>query len=112
MATPGSSPLQSAHPHPRERVVNETAAETVPRQSPLAAQIRPLPPREAAAVIERAPPGQVVEAFLQLNPAIVQKILAELDSSARSLIASSAPGEVAEQWKRNTVYPAGTIGQM
>ena len=91
--------------------MNETV-ETVPRQSPLAAQIRSLPPREAAAVIERSPPAQVVEAFLQLNPAIVQNILAELDDSARRFIASSAPQEVAEQWKRNRVYPAGTIGQL
>ena len=92
--------------------MNETPVETVPRQSPLAAQIRSLPPREAAAVIERAPPPQVVEALLQVNPAIVQSILAELDASSRGLIASSAPGEVAEQWKRNTAYPEGTIGRM
>jgi magnesium transporter len=92
--------------------VNESAVETVPRHSPVAAQIRSLPPREAAAVVERIPPSQVVEAFLQLNPAIVQKILAELDSNAQDLIASSAPGEVAEQWRRNTDYSVGTIGQL
>jgi magnesium transporter len=88
------------------------AVETVPRQSPLAAQIRSLPAREAAAVVERAPPTHVVEAFLQTNPAIVQTILAELDRDSRGLIEASAPPEVAEQWKRNTVYPAGTIGQL
>ena len=94
--------------------MNETnaAVETVPRQSPLAAQIRALPPREAAAVIERAPPGQAVEALLQINPAIVQSILAEMDESSRGLIGGSAPAEVAEQWRRNTAYPAGTIGQL
>jgi magnesium transporter len=86
--------------------------ETIPRQSQLASQIRSLPAREAAAVVERAQPAQVVEAFLQLNPAIVQGILAEIDASSRGLIASSAPAEVAEQWKRNTSYPPGTIGQM
>jgi magnesium transporter len=90
----------------------EPPVETVPRPSPLAAQIRSLPPREAAAVVERTPPGQAVEALLQMNPAIVQSILAELDSASRSLIAGSAPGEVAEQWKRNTAYPEGTIGQL
>jgi magnesium transporter len=92
--------------------VNETAVETIPRQSPLASQIRSLPPAEASAVVERAPPAQVVEAFLQLNPAIVQKILAEMDESARTFIAASAPPEVAAQWKRNRVYPEGTIGQL
>jgi len=92
--------------------VNESAVETVPRQSALASQIRSLPPAEAAAVVERAPPAQVVEAFLQLNPAIVQKILAEIDAPARDFIAASAPAEVAAQWKRKTVYPEGTIGQL
>jgi magnesium transporter len=86
--------------------------ETIPRPSALATQIRALPPREAAAVVERAPPNHVVEAFLQLNPAIVQNILAEIEAGSRRLIASSAPAEVAEQWKRNTVYPEGTIGQL
>ena len=88
------------------------AVETVPRQSPLAAQIRYLPAREAAAVIERSPPAQAVEALLQINPAIVQTILAEMDASSRALIAGSAPGEVAEQWTRNTAYAAGTLGQL
>jgi magnesium transporter len=92
--------------------VTESAVETVPRQSPLAAQIRSLPPAEAAAVVERAPPVQVVEALLQLNPAIVQKILAEMDEAPRGFITASAPAEVAAQWKRNTVYTEGTIGQL
>ena len=92
--------------------MTESAVETVPRQSPLAAQIRSLPPAEAAAVVERAPPVQVVEALLQLNPAIVQKILAEMDEAPRGFITASAPAEVAAQWKRNTVYTEGTIGQL
>ena len=94
--------------------MNETlpAVETVPRQSPLAAQLRSLPVREAAAVVERSPPAQAVEALLQINPAIVQGILAETEEASRALIAASAPAEVAEQWKRNTAYAEGTIGQL
>lgn len=81
-------------------------------RSALAAQVKSLSPDEAAAVIERAQPNEAVEALLELNPAIVQSILAELDKGARRLLAASAPPEVAEQWKRNTQYPRGAIGQM
>lgn len=81
-------------------------------RSSLAAQVKSLPPNEAAAVIERAQPQQAVEALQELNPAMVQAILAELDKGARRLIAASAPPEVAEQWKRNTSYEKGTIGQL
>jgi len=82
------------------------------QRSALAMQVRSLPPEEAAAVIERAQPAQAAEALQELNPAIVQSILAQLDKGARRLIAASAPPEVAEQWKRNTQYPEGTIGHM
>ncbi|MEO5676720.1 MAG: magnesium transporter [Usitatibacter sp.] len=81
-------------------------------RSALATQVKALPPDEAAAVIERAQPAQAAEALQELNPAIVQSILAQLDNGARRLIAASAPPEVAEQWKRNTRYPRGTIGHM
>jgi len=81
-------------------------------RSALAAQVKALPPNEAAAVIERAQPAQAAEALQELNPAIVQSILAELDKGARRLIAASAPPEVSEQWKRNTRFLKGTIGHM
>ncbi len=88
-------------------------SEAAPRaSSALAEQIRALPPNEAAALIERAVPSEAVEALLKLNPAIVQTILNELDKAPRRFLAASAPPEVAEQWKRNTQYPKGTIGQM
>ncbi|HYC38285.1 MAG TPA: magnesium transporter [Usitatibacter sp.] len=77
-----------------------------------AAQVKALPPNEAAAVLERMQPGEAAETLGVLNPAFVQSILAEMETGARRLIASSAPAEVAEQWKRNTEYPKGTIGQM
>ena len=87
-------------------------SEAVPAASALATQIRTLPPKEAAAVIERRPPAEAVDALLQLNPAIVQSILAELDKDPRRFLTASAPPEVAEQWKRNTQYEKGTIGQL
>jgi magnesium transporter len=80
--------------------------------SALAAQIRALPPNEAAALVERATPGEAVEALLQLNPAIVQTILKEMEKGPRRFITASAPPEVAEQWKRNTQYPQGAIGRL
>ena len=86
-------------------------SEAVPH-SALAAQIRSLPPNEAAALIERAVPGEAVEALLQLNPAFVQAILEELEKGPRRFIVASAPPEVAEQWKRNMQYPEGSIGRL
>ena len=93
--------------------VEEKPSEAVPHPSTaLAAQIRSLPPNEAAALVERAVPAEAVEALMQLNPAMVQGILSQLDKGPRRFIAASAPPEVAEQWKRNTQFPEGTIGRL
>jgi magnesium transporter len=81
-------------------------------RSALAAQMKALPPEEAAALLERTQPHDAVDALMTLNPAFVQTILAQMEAGARRLLASSAPAEVAEQWKRNTQYPKGTIGQL
>jgi magnesium transporter len=74
--------------------------------------MKALPPEEAAAMLERTQPHDAVDALMTLNPAFVQTILAQMDAGARRLLATSAPPEVAEQWKRNTQYPKGTIGQL
>ena len=93
--------------------VEQKPSEAVPHPSTtLAANIRSLPPNEAAALIERVVPSEAVEALMQLNPAIVQGILSHLDKEPRRFIAASAPPEVAEQWKRNTSYAEGTIGRL
>ncbi len=93
--------------------VAEKPSEAVPHPSTvLAAQIRSLPPNEAAALIERAVPGEAVEALMQLNPAIVQSILGQLDKGPRRFLTASAPPEVAEQWKRNKEYAEGAIGRL
>ena len=91
----------------------EKPSEAVPRGGhALAAQIRSLPPAEAAAVLERVQPHEAVEALLELNPAIVQSILADLDTGARRFLQASAPPELVEQWKRNNQYSDGTIGRL
>lgn len=86
--------------------------EVMRERSQLAAQMRALPPHEAAALVERAPPAQAVEALLELNPGTTCAILAEIDKGARRLLTASAPPEIAEQWKRNTQYAEGTIGRL
>jgi magnesium transporter len=78
----------------------------------LATQLKALPTDEAAAMIERMPPAQAVDALLAINPAMAQSILDGMDKGTRRLIAATAPAEVAEQWKRNTRYPGGTIGHL
>jgi len=90
----------------------ERPSEAVPASSDLANRIRALPAHEAAALLERVIPSSAVEALQQLNPALVQSILGEMETGARRLIAASAPKEVADQWKRNTQFPEGTIGRL
>ena len=89
-----------------------TTAAPVANERALAVTVKSLPPNEAAALMERAQPAEAVDALMRLNPAIVQSILGEMDKGARRLIAASAPPEVAEQWKRNTQYAKGSIGQL
>ncbi len=81
-------------------------------RSGLATQMRSLPPNEAAALIERTPAPQAVEALMELNPATATAILGEIEQGARRLLSASAPVEVAEQWKRNLGYGEGTIGRL
>jgi magnesium transporter len=91
---------------------NRPTVEPVVHRSPLATQLKSLPANEAAALVERTQPKEAAEALLELNPAIVQSILAELDGGARSLVFSSASPEVAAQWTRNAQHAEGTIGRM
>jgi magnesium transporter len=92
--------------------VRPPAEPAAPTRSALAIHIRSLPANEAAALIERAPPAEAVQALQELNPGIVASILRELEAGPRRFITASAPPEVADQWKRNTKFPKGAIGQM
>jgi len=47
-------------------------------RSALAGQIKSLPAHEAAALIERAPAAEAVEALLAINPGLVQEFLAHV----------------------------------
>jgi magnesium transporter len=89
-----------------------TAREFPTERATLASQIRSLPPHEGAALLERAVPAEALEALLQLNPAMVQAILGQLEAGPRRFLTASAPPEVAEQWRRNMRYPEGSIGRM
>jgi magnesium transporter len=84
----------------------------VPQQAELAVRVRELPTHEAAALLERVVPPQAIEALSQMNPAIAQSILAQMEPGARRLLAASAPAEVAAQWKRNTQYAEDSIGRL
>ena len=81
-------------------------------RSALAGQIKSLPAHEAAALIERAPANEAVEALLAINPGLVQEILAQVEQGARRMIVASAPTGIAEQWRHNRQYPERTIGRM
>jgi len=93
--------------------IADRPAKTAARERPtLASTIRTLPANEAAALIERTPPAEAVQALQTINPGMAASILRELESGPRRFLTASAPAELAEQWKRNTRFPAGTIGQM
>jgi magnesium transporter len=83
-----------------------------PDRQSAAAQMKSLPPNEAAALLERVQAPEAVETLMLLNPAFVQSILAQMESGARDLIISSAPPEISQQWQRNTEYPERSIGRM
>jgi magnesium transporter len=87
-------------------------AKPVRERPSLASQIRSLPANEAAALIERTPPAEAVQALQQVNPGIVARILREMETGQRRFLTASAPPELAEQWKRNRQYARGTLGQM
>jgi magnesium transporter len=91
---------------------NRPTVEPVVQRSALATLLKSFPPNEAAALAERTQPKELADALLELNPAMVQSILAGMESGARSLVFSSASPEVAQQWKRNAQNPEGTIGRM
>ncbi|HZZ92662.1 MAG TPA: magnesium transporter [Usitatibacter sp.] len=93
--------------------IAEAPAQVRSRERPtLAAQIRTLPANEAAALIERTPPAEAVQALQEINPGMAASILRELESAPRRFLTASAPPEIAEQWRRNTRFARGTIGQM
>ena len=92
--------------------VNTQRVEPSVQRSILATQLKALPAEEAAALLERTQPQHAADALQELNPAMVQSILAGMDKGARSLVTSSAPPELAEQWKRNASFAKGMIGQM
>jgi magnesium transporter len=92
--------------------IERPTRDTTRERPTLAAQIRSLPPPEAAALVERAVPGEAIEALLQLNPAMVQAILRSLEPGPRRFLTASAPPEIAEQWKRNMRYPEASIGRL
>jgi magnesium transporter len=91
---------------------NRPRIEPAAQRSPLATQLKSLAPNEAAALAEHTQPKEAAEALLELNPAMVQAILAEMEEGARSVVLSSSAPEIAQQWKRNAQYPEGTIGRV
>ncbi len=93
--------------------MSATAAPSTPDAPPsLAAQLKSRPPEEAADLAALAPAARAVEAFAELNPSFVQRVLAALAPEARARIAAAAPREVAAQWERNAAYEPGSVGRM
>jgi magnesium transporter len=69
-------------------------------------------PQSAADVLARQNDDVALNILRQLNPAVAQDILDDLDEERRRQLYSAAPAEEASQWSRNQTYDEQTIGHM
>jgi len=78
----------------------------------LGPEAKALPPPEAATLLAEYPVPVIAGALLDLHPALAQDILAELPRDLFDNVMQALPAAIATQWRRNQVYPAGSIGRM
>lgn len=78
----------------------------------LADDLQARPASEAAQLLATRADREAFDALLQLNPAFVQDILAELEPARRDAIAAAGPVEIGRQWKTNQNFAEGSIGRL
>jgi magnesium transporter len=66
----------------------------------------------AAAKLALLPGPEIAAELMRLSPGFAVDVLAELPNDARERAIAAAPGEVARQWQRNSLYDADSIGRM
>jgi magnesium transporter len=85
------------------------------QELPLTALISDVKARSApaaAALLAEQPVATISTVLLDLNPALAQDILAELPGGLQDGVLHAVAPEIAQQWKRNQLYPQGTIGRL
>ncbi len=85
---------------------------TVESRQSLLARLKSQPPPEAARMLAALDPARAIEVLGDMNPGLVQDVLAELPAEALAAISRGASPELSRQWLRNARYPRGVIGRL
>jgi len=56
--------------------------------------------------------AEIAAALTRLSPAFAQDVLAALPDEARERAFAAAPGDLARQWQRNSLYELNAVGRM
>jgi magnesium transporter len=68
--------------------------------------------REAAELLAEEDDSTALAVLRQINPAMAQEVLGELDEEQRSRLMAAAAPVQAQQWQKNESYEEDTIGHM
>lgn len=85
---------------------------TVESRQSLLARLKSQPPPEAARMLAALDPARAIEVLGDMNPGLVQDVLAELPAEALAAISRGASPELSRQWLRNARYSRGVIGRL
>ena len=85
---------------------------TVESRQSLLARLKSQPPPEAARMLAALDPARAIEVLGDMNPGLVQDVLAELPAESLAAISRGASPELSRQWLRNARYPRGVIGRL
>jgi magnesium transporter len=80
--------------------------------SELAVAIAHRSPRDSIGLVSESAVPTVVEALLQVRPAVAHDLLAEMEPELREAVLAAAPPEAAAQWRSSTVWPEDSIGRL
>lgn len=78
----------------------------------LAITLSRMGPREAAKVLEDVDNDLVLDAFEQLNPAVVGDIIEDLEDDRRAELFAGEQQTRTQQWSLNQTYPDDSIGRL
>ncbi|OGU01658.1 MAG: magnesium transporter [Gemmatimonadetes bacterium GWC2_71_10] len=84
----------------------------VPPATELATEIARRGARDSIGLVSESSVPAVVEALLQVRPAVAHDLLAEMAPAMRDAVLAAAPPDVAPQWKTSTTWPEDSLGRL
>jgi magnesium transporter len=78
----------------------------------LAEQMKALSASAAAKKIAKIDGAGIASVITRLSAPFAQDVLAALPAASREAAFAAAPPDIAQQWRENARYPAGTIGRL